>query len=114
MITQQAQENLSSGTIDSSQFSDMMKNTMRLKEEAHMRQADKLAHDNGHFQRHLPFRVPGSISSVEGGPRQGRNTTPGHGDSKLTAGPGSAANKDLPNASPEELDLVIILVSLYP
>jgi hypothetical protein len=104
MITKQAQENLSSGMIDSTQFSDMMKNTMQLKEEAHMRQADKLAHDNGHSQRQPLHRVPGRTPPIDGGHRQGRNLS-GLSDPKVGGQP-VAANKDLPNATPEELEMV--------
>lgn len=128
VIIRQAQDNLTSGRLNPNQFSSLMKQVMQLKEQAMMLQADKIHHvqmggaSGGRKVNNMPWVGPGKQQPLPFNPIDGGmpNMPPPPPPVALFAPPGGVkprslspevppvafANRDLPIASKEELELI--------
>lgn len=127
VIIRQAQDNLNSGRLNPNQFSSLMKQVMQLKEQAMMLQADKIHHvqTGGSGARkgsNMPWGGPGKqqplpFNPVDGGipamppppPPVALFVPPGGVKPRSMspeAPPVAVANRDLPFANKDDLDMI--------
>ena len=112
VIIRQAQENLSSGRLDPNQFSNLMRQVMQMKEQALMLQADK-------SQRNQSGQGPAGNWGPMNQPQTNLQVLPPPGSTPMFKGKSDVqlpltqpppvqpiANRDLPMASIEELDMI--------